>query len=133
MVVKVATRVVSGVPYGTVIAMVFAVSLITPITAGITKLKEVIALGVFNRIGVVVVVVVVVVKVVGVVVDIVVWIDAGVVVVLVHADTSTIARIMMIDTVNKSMFFFFIYVHPFYLKIDIQNARTLIIMFSELC
>ena len=111
MVVKVATRAVSGVQYGTVIAMVFAVSLITPVTlAGIIKLKEVIALGAFNRIGVVVIVV----KVVGVVVGIVVWIDAGVVVVLVHADTSTMARIMMIDTTNKNMFFFFIYVHPFY-------------------
>jgi hypothetical protein len=121
---------VSGVPYGTVAAMVFAASLITPITAGIMKVKEVIALdALINGIAVVVVVV----RVVGVVVGIVVWIDVGVVVVLVHAGTSTMASIMMIDTANESMFFFFIYVPPFYLKTDVQNARILTVMFSELC
>jgi len=82
-----------------------------------------------NGIGVVVIFV----RVVGVVVGIVVWIDAGVVVVLVHADTSTMASVMMIDTANESMFFFFNCVPPFYLKTDVQNARTLIVMFSELC
>jgi len=104
--VKVAIRAVRFVPNGTVTAMVFAVSLITPVNAGIIKLKEVIALDTFNRIGVVVVVVAV--KVVSVVVGVVVWIDVCLVVALVQADTRIMANIMMIDIMDETMFLFFI-------------------------
>jgi len=64
---------------------------------------------------------------------IVVVVGMVVVVWLVQADTMIMASTMMIDTANESIYFFFIYIPPFYLKTDVQKARTLTIMFSELC